>query len=119
MSEPIMASQKLANGIVDADFNANSSSSGGPGPPKRINLTLQRRVEPFDSSGLTDSPIIFVLGNFLLFCTKEAQVYIVLVLVGGPGSGKITHCDHLARNDSRLVHINMQSAFLDVASEIG
>ncbi len=39
--------------------------------------------------------------------------------VGGPGSGKITHCDRLARIDDRLFHLNMQTAFLEVASEIG
>ena len=40
-------------------------------------------------------------------------------MIGGPGSGKITHCDQLARIDERLVHINMQNTLLDVASEIG
>lgn len=39
--------------------------------------------------------------------------------IGGPGSGKITHCDRLARIDDRLFHLNMQTAFLEVASEIG
>ena len=38
---------------------------------------------------------------------------------GGPGSGKITHCDHLARADNRLIHLNMQTTFLEAANEIG
>jgi broad-specificity NMP kinase len=44
---------------------------------------------------------------------------IVSKIEGGPGSGKITHCDRLTRIDDRLLHLNMQATFLEVASEIG
>jgi broad-specificity NMP kinase len=46
-------------------------------------------------------------------------VVIVSYIEGGPGSGKITHCDRLTRIDDRLFHLNMQATFLEVASEIG
>ncbi|CAH0726316.1 unnamed protein product, partial [Brenthis ino] len=36
-------------------------------------------------------PVIFVLGNF----------------AGGPGSGKVTHCDNLMQERRGVVHINM------------
>lgn len=38
---------------------------------------------------------------------------------GGPGSGKITHCERLAIMDERLVHLNMMLAFLEIATEMG
>ena len=42
----------------------------------------------------------------------------ILLHEGGPGSGKITHCEHLAVIDDRILHLNMQAAFLEIASEI-
>lgn len=39
--------------------------------------------------------------------------------IGGPGSGKITHCDRLAIIDERLFHLNMMLALLEVAAEMG
>lgn len=38
---------------------------------------------------------------------------------GGPGTGKLTHCDKLAENDLNLVHINMGNTFLNIANEYG
>lgn len=58
MSEPIM--------VVSAGQKAEgsaSSSDSGPGPPKRIGLTLQRKVEPISTDNIPNAPIIFVLGN--------------------------------------------------------
>ncbi len=63
MSEPIMVvseNLKAENGMI------TESSSSGPGPPKRIPLTLQRKITPIDSN-LPDIPIIFVLGT-VSFC---------------------------------------------------
>lgn len=62
MSEPIM--------VVSATEKANATgpsetSSSGPGPPRRIALTLQRKVEPINAEEITDVPIIFVLGLLL------------------------------------------------------
>ncbi|XP_032792607.2 uncharacterized protein LOC116929459 [Daphnia magna] len=96
MSEPIMVVSE--NMMGESNHTVTESSSSGPGPPKRIPLTLQRKIVPIDSE-LPEIPILFVLG--------------------GPGSGKITHCDRLTRLDPRLFHLNMQSEYLKVASEIG
>nr|CAH0102549.1 unnamed protein product [Daphnia galeata] len=95
MSEPIMV---VSENVKEGNIVMPESSSSGPGPPKRIPLTLQRKIIPIDSNP-PENPIIFILG--------------------GPGSGKITHCDRLTRIDDRLFHLNMQATFLEVASEIG
>jgi len=61
MSEPIMvvsAGQKAGGSASSSD-----TSSSGPGPPKRIALNLQRKVEPVHVDNIPNAPIIFVLGN--------------------------------------------------------
>lgn len=64
MSEPIMV---VSNDSRKADktISATESSSSGPGPPKRIPLTLQRKIVPIDSKA-PDVPIVFVLGKLHL-----------------------------------------------------
>ncbi|XP_018336162.1 adenylate kinase isoenzyme 5 isoform X2 [Agrilus planipennis] len=43
-------------------------------------------------------------GTNVHFETPKVPVVFVL---GGPGSGKVTHCDNLAQDEHRIVHINM------------
>lgn len=37
------------------------------------------------------------------------QIYLTVIIVytGGPGSGKVTHCDNLMQEKRGIVHINM------------
>lgn len=79
MSEPIM--------VVDSENRKSitpaESSSSGPEPPKRIPLTLQRKVAPLETSP-SDVCVIFVLGNnyfvsmlkFLNQCFRTVDPYI-------------------------------------------
>jgi len=42
---------------------------------------------------------------------KASHLYLILIAVitilGGPGSGKVTHCDNLIQEQRGIVHINM------------
>lgn len=62
MSEPIMVVS--AGPRTDGSASSSDTSSSGPGPPKRIALTLQRKVEPVNVDNIPNAPIIFVLGNY-------------------------------------------------------
>lgn len=62
MSEPIMVVSNNENHIKVDKISPAETSSSGPGPPKRIPLTLQRKITPIESSP-PDIPIIFVLGK--------------------------------------------------------
>ena len=59
MSEPIMG---FSENVKEGNIIMTESSSSGPGPPKRIPLTLQRKTVPIDSD-LPENPIIFILGT--------------------------------------------------------
>ncbi len=130
MSEPIMV---VSENVKEAGTIMTESSSSGPGPPKRIPLTLQRKPIPIDSNP-PENPIIFILGrhltgkiSFIIILPFHYLFRLIILfsydlflkIKGGPGSGKITHCDRLTRIDDRLFHLNMQATFLEVASEIG
>jgi hypothetical protein len=60
MSEPIMV---VSENVKEGNIVMPESSSSGPGPPKRIPLTLQRKIIPIDSNP-PENPIIFILGRF-------------------------------------------------------
>jgi len=51
-------------------------------------------------------PVIFVLGKDEAI-TYEIVVTEIVVCTGGPGSGKVTHCDNLMIEKRGIVHINM------------
>lgn len=48
-------------------------------------------------------PVIFVLGELVFFCYQTLQK----CFSGGPGSGKVTHCDTLMQEKRGVTHINM------------
>lgn len=55
-------------------------------------------------------PVIFVLGTEYrnYFKTYKFQcIFFVITILGGPGSGKVTHCDTLMQEKKGVVHINM------------
>jgi hypothetical protein len=54
----------VSENVKEAGTIMTESSSSGPGPPKRIPLTLQRKTIPIDTNP-PDNPIIFILGAHL------------------------------------------------------
>lgn len=59
MSEPIMV---VGDSVMrEVNKTVTESSSSGPGPPRRVPLTLQRKIIPIDSDP-PEQPIIFILG---------------------------------------------------------
>lgn len=56
-------------------------------------------------------PVIFVLGTqHELYENFRRRIYgitLIIYLIGGPGSGKVTHCDTLMQEKRGVVHINM------------
>lgn len=51
-------------------------------------------------------PVIFVLGLYL--CNRSNLMALnTLQISGGPGSGKVTHCDTLMQEKRGVTHINM------------
>lgn len=75
MSEPIMVVSE--NMMGESNHTVTESSSSGPGPPKRIPLTLQRKIVPIDSE-LPEIPILFVLG-INIFNLKITNAYIASI----------------------------------------
>jgi hypothetical protein len=73
MSEPIMV---VSENVKEAGTIMTESSSSGPGPPKRIPLTLQRKTIPIDTNP-PDNPIIFILGVHL----TGNHFFIIIVLL--------------------------------------
>lgn len=61
MSEPIM----VANGrpIVPENGGPLGKSSSGPGPPRTVSLSFNRKITPVDMSDIPDVPFIFILGK--------------------------------------------------------
>lgn len=113
MSEPIM----IANGKPFSREGPLESSSSGPGPPRALSLSFARKVVPVDLRDIPNVPFVFILGKHWTWATcyfdnSECQL-------GGPGSGKITHCERMTDEIEGLIHLNMQSIFLSIASEIG
>jgi hypothetical protein len=55
-------------------------------------------------------PVIFVLGKCIHLNTYYGSDWVYNYLhvpAGGPGSGKVTHCDNLMIEKRGIVHINM------------
>lgn len=52
-------------------------------------------------------PVIFVLGTSKFPRSSESQKLKSCIFIGGPGSGKVTHCDNLMEEKKGIVHINM------------
>lgn len=130
-SEPINA------GVDDPSIVGSTNYSyGSLGPSKNIRLNLRRRIEAqINIEDIPKIPIIFILGQFIV--PINHQYFIELAInwqfsgtpidltywimmkwlhffdLGGPGSGKLTHCHHLSQIDEKLVHVNMLTVFLD------
>lgn len=51
-------------------------------------------------------PVIFVLG-LRTFCGEKLSKLTFKFPTGGPGSGKVTHCDTLMQEKRGVTHINM------------
>jgi hypothetical protein len=77
MSEPIMV---VSENVKEAGTIMTESSSSGPGPPKRIPLTLQRKTIPIDTNP-PDNPIIFILGAYLTGNNFFLNYYYLIIYI--------------------------------------
>lgn len=56
---------------------------------------------------LPKAPVIFVLGNLFNHSFTDTLFISHFLNSGGPGSGKVTHCDNLMQEKKGITHINM------------